>query len=48
MSKTYGFLLNYLPKPIALFLLVTWYILLILAVIDRSMLPVEDIIYLDN
>ncbi len=48
MSKTYGFLLNFLPAPVALFLLVLWYILLMLAVIEGSTLPLHDIIYLDN
>lgn len=48
MSKTYGFLLYYLPRPVAISVLVLWYIVLMLLVIEKGGLPLEDIVYLDD
>ncbi len=48
MSKTYTFLLKWLPKPLAKWVLVLWYLLLILAIIDRSVTPFDGFIYWDH
>ena len=47
MSKTYFFLLQWLPQPLARFVLSLWYLLLILAIIILVSYPKGEFIYWD-
>ncbi|MEE8575055.1 MAG: hypothetical protein V3T30_06540 [Thermodesulfobacteriota bacterium] len=48
MSKTYEFILRWLPRPFADVALVLWYVVLILAIIHRIAIPFDGFIYWDN
>lgn len=48
MSRTYGFLLRYLPRNLASAILTIWYVLLIVGCLYYIGLPVDDIIYWDR
>lgn len=47
MSKTYFYLLRWLPVPIANLVLVLWYIILMLAILSHLSYPTSGFIYWD-
>ncbi|WP_457676889.1 hypothetical protein [Thiolapillus sp.] len=48
MSKTYALLLKIMPRPLASLALTLWYLLIMLAIIDRSAVPFAGFIYWDR
>jgi hypothetical protein len=48
MSNTYTLLLKILPRPLANIALALWYLLIMLAIIDRSAVPFAGFIYWDR
>jgi len=48
MSNTFSLLLKIMPRPLATITLVLWYLLIMLAIIDRSAIPFADFIYWDK
>jgi hypothetical protein len=48
MSKTYFFLLRWLPTPIAKLVLTLWYLFLMLAILSHLAYPTSGFIYWDG
>lgn len=48
MSRTYYFLLRFLPRPVASALLATWYFLLLTGCLYYLTIPVAEVIYWDG